>query len=544
MNGAQLFVRELQRHGVPYVATLCGHGLNPFDKACRQAGMRLIDVRNEQSAGYMAEITGRLTRRPGVAAVSSGVAHVNGMTGLVNAYFDGAPMLLVTGSGSTETMGLGHFQDLDQVALAAPVCKYARVVDRVERIPQIVAEALAASMAGRPGPVHLTLPLNVQTAEVVEDSLLRVALPADGRRATSATDEQAIAGVAGVLARAQRPLIIAGSGAYYAEAESALRDFAARFAIPVVVPIWDRGSIPQPMPEFVGVLGAATGGPRLLADADALILIGATCDYRVGFLQPPAIRPDAKIIRIDVDPRRLEQGVGAHYPILGDPRRVLQQLETACAVEGVKPYHSWIEEAQSRRRAFCDRVRDVRRRHPGGIHASDVADAVHAVMTDDTILLLDGGNIGQWMHQLICDRYPSHWVTCGASGVIGFGLAGGMAARALHPDRPIILVSGDGSFTFTVAEIERAVHQGLNFVVVLADDQAWGITLTGQMKELGEGVTAELGAIQFARLAESLGARGVRVSAPQEILPALRDALAADRLTLIHVPVIKSNPGD
>jgi acetolactate synthase-1/2/3 large subunit len=128
--------------------------------------------------------------------------------------------------------------------------------------------------------------------------------------------------------------------------------------------------------------------------------------------------------------------------------------------------------------------------------------------------------------------------------VIGLGLAGGMAARALYPDRPIILVSGDGSFTFTVAEIERAVHQGLHFVVVLADDQAWGITLTGQMKELGEGVTAELGAIQFAQLAEALGARGVQVGAPQDILPALRAALAADWLTLIHVPVIKSNPTD
>ena len=236
--------------------------------------------------------------------------------------------------------------------------------------------------------------------------------------------------------------------------------------------------------------------------------------------------------------------MGAHYPILGDPQLVLKQLEAACATAGVKPFQGWLEEAQSRRRDFCDRVRDVRRRYPDGIHASDIADAVQAVMADDTILILDGGNIGQWMHQLICDRYPSHWVTCGASGVIGFGLAGGMAARALYPDRPIILVSGDGSFTFTVAEIERAVHQGLNFAIILADDQAWGITLTGQMKELGEGVTAELGPIQFAQLAESLGARGLRVNTAQQILPALREALASDPLTLIHVPVIKSNPGD
>ena len=142
MKGIQLLVRELQRRGVPFIATLCGHGLNDLDQACEEAGLPLIDVRNEQAAGYMAEVTGRLSRRVGVCAVSSGVAHANAMTGVVNAYFDGAPMLLITGSASTETMGMGHFQDLDQVALAAPVCKYARVIDRAERIPEFFHQAL------------------------------------------------------------------------------------------------------------------------------------------------------------------------------------------------------------------------------------------------------------------------------------------------------------------------------------------------------------------------------------------------------------------
>ena len=138
MNGADLLARTLRVRGVEWISTLCGHGLNEVYAACERAGIRLIDTRNEQTAAYMAECWGRLSGRVGVCAVSSGVAHANAMTGVVNAHFDGAPMLLLTGAGGVRTAGMGHFQDLDQVALAAPVCKYARVLDVPERIPEFV----------------------------------------------------------------------------------------------------------------------------------------------------------------------------------------------------------------------------------------------------------------------------------------------------------------------------------------------------------------------------------------------------------------------
>ncbi len=165
MNGAELLARELRRRGVRHVATLCGHGMDPLDEALDRTGIRMVDVRNEQTAGYIAEATGRLSRKVGVCAVSSGVAHVNAMTGVVNAHFDGAPMLLITGSGPRETIGLGHFQDLDQVALADPICKYSKLIDRPERIGQYLHEAFSAAISGRPGPVHLTFPLDVQQGE-------------------------------------------------------------------------------------------------------------------------------------------------------------------------------------------------------------------------------------------------------------------------------------------------------------------------------------------------------------------------------------------
>ncbi len=543
MKGIQLFVQELQRRGVPFVATLCGNGLNPFDDACREAGLRLVDVRNEQAAGYIAEVTGRLTRQVGVCAVSSGVAHANGMTGVVDAWFDGAPMLMVSGCGDTDTAGQGHFQDLDQVALAGPVTKYAQVVDRPERIPLYVHEAFAAALAGRPGPVHLTLPLNVQTATVDPRDVVRPLADSEAMAASGPGDPTAVATLADLLRRSARPLLVAGSGAYYAHAENAVKRFVQTLHVPVVVPIWDRGVIPEPLDEFVGVIGAATGGPPLLEEADLILVAGAACDYRLGYLRPPAIREDAQVVRIDVDPLQSGRGSGAHFSIMGDPGCVLAQVTDVLSGEAIE-HTDWLHDAQSRRAAYRAGALRARSAAAPGTHASDVVAAIRDVLTDDTVIIVDGGNIGQWCHQLLCDRYPGHWVTCGASGAIGFGVPAAMAARLVYPDRPIILLSGDGSFTFSAVELESATRQGLSFVVIVADDQAWGITHTGQMRQFGRSTTAELGPIRFDLLGQSLGARGVRVDRSEDIVPALLEGLSADRPTLIHVPVVRSNPVD
>ena len=542
MTGAQLLVSTLQKWGVSFIATLCGHSLNPIDDACREAGLRLVDVRNEQAASYLADACGRLSRRVGVCAVSSGVAHVNAMAGLVNAHFDGAPMLLITGSGPTSTAGMGHFQDLDQVALAAPVCKYARVIDRAERIPQFVHEACTATLSGRPGPAHLTFPEDIQRSEVKPAQLIRVATTSASGELPSQGDPRVISEIASLLAEAKKPLLVAGSGVYYAEGEAALAELVHSQSLPVMIPIWDRGSVAKPIGEFLGFLGAASGGPRLLAEADLVVMIGAACDYRVGYLQPPEVAKEARIVRIEGDPAQFQKGTGAHLSILGDPRSVLIQLNKAC--RGRPTHETWLQEAQKRREAFRQRCLQARERAGPGLHALDILRAVRSVLTKNTVIVTDGGNIGQWAHQVLFDHYPGHWLSCGASGVVGYGLPAAMAARLLYPDRPIILISGDGALTFSIAELETASRQRLGFVVLVADDEAWGVTLTGHQREFGRGITSELGPIRFDQVAEGLGAQGLRVSDAGEIEPAIRQGLKADRPTLIHVAVVRSSPTD
>ena len=275
------------------------------------------------------------------------------------------------------------------MALAQPVCKYARVMDVPERIPQFVHEAFAAAIGGRPGPVHLTFPADVQEAAVDPSKLV-------GRTGTSSVpgrkvaDEGAIVRAADLLGGARRPLLIAGSG----------------------------------------------------------------------------------------------------------------------------------------------------------VHALNILEALRATVTEETILVVDGGNIGQWFHQILCDRYPNRYLTCGASAVVGFGIAGAMAARVGFPDRPVILLSGDVSLTFTIAEIECAARQGLPFVVIVADDEAWGITATAHVKQFGRAIASTLGPIQFDLLARGFGVRGARVSRVDEIAPAIREALLEDRPTVLHVPIVGGMPGD
>jgi acetolactate synthase-1/2/3 large subunit len=540
---ADLLVEELQARGVPFVASLNGHGLDPFYLACSRAGMRVIDVRNEQSAGYMAEVTGRLNRSVGVAAVSGAVAHANALSGVLNAWFDGAPMLLITGITPLAELGWGNFQDFNPVPLTIPICKYARLIDVPERVPQLVHEAFAAATSGRPGPVSLALPMDVASKPVDVSKLPRSPVRSGKVRINGVGGGELIEEAARMINQSRRPLLVAGSGVYYSHGEKALSEFAIQQQIPTVVPIWDRGSILEPAATFMGVIGAASGGPKLLGDADLVVLAGAEFDYRIGQASHPALQPEARVIRIHADPARLRQGLEAHLSIAGSPGEVLGQLARSCRELECSPVLEWLQEADKRRADFRQCCVAAANKLPSGINGYDVIKAIKTVLTEQTILLVDGGNIGQWFHQFT-DLYPGHWVTCGASGVVGWGLPGALAAAALYPKRPVILLSGDGSFTFTVAELECASRQGLKFVALVADDEQWGISVTGHLRNHGRPLYSLLGPTRLDKVAEGFGCCGMRVERKEDLVPALRGALSEQRPTVIQVLMVPGSPAD
>ncbi len=260
MNGAELLIRELMSRGVENIFTLCGNGLDPVLNAAQNAGLRVIDTRNEQAAGYMADAVGRLTRRVGVAAASAGVAHISALAGVGNSFFDGSPMLLVTGATASATVGRGHFQDMDTVGISRPLCKFAQWVDRPGRIPWAVQESFSAALSGRPGPVHLTIPLDVLHSDAVDLPGARGSRKPVHYDCRAAADPVAIQEAVNLVKKCRRPMIIAGSGAFYADGSKVLARLAKILKAPVAVPIWDRGAIENPSGNLWGSSGPLAGG--------------------------------------------------------------------------------------------------------------------------------------------------------------------------------------------------------------------------------------------------------------------------------------------
>jgi acetolactate synthase-1/2/3 large subunit len=270
-------------------------------------------------------------------------------------------------------------------------------------------------------------------------------------------------------------------------------------------------------------------------------------DYRLGFLRPPAVKTDLRVIRIDSDACQLLQGIEPDLAIQADLTSTLGEMAAQARKLGIASSHiRWLEE--SRQRSLLFRARWTRspstKKPMTGRH---IVEAIQPFLTRDVIFLVDGGNIGQWAHMVLAaDHYPSHWLTCGASGVVGWGLPGAMAAKLAFPERPVLLLSGDGAFGLTPAEIESATRQGLPFVVIVANDRAWGIVVSEQRQTLGEEglLASRFSSPRYAELAKALGANGAVAESVEELTNAIREGFASTKPTVIDVPISVCGPAD
>ncbi|MBN1641982.1 MAG: thiamine pyrophosphate-binding protein [Anaerolineae bacterium] len=535
MNGAQWVARTLRARGVRFVFVLCGNGLDPFLDACLDAGLRVVDTRNEQAAAYMADTWGRMNGELGVVAVSSGPGHTNALTGLANAAWDGGPMLLISGCSPLRTRGLDHFQELDQVGMAAPVCKYASLVRRVDLLQHEVNRALAAAVTSRPGPVHLTIPVDVLCADMGGEVGYREAAPSIQVQENGPGQPALVEEAAKMLCEAERPMIVVGSGAFYARAWDALATLAAMTDAPILSHIWDRGCIEQAIPQYVGVTNdELNGAMAAMPDADLLLFVGARIDYRVGHALPPHVARDVRIVRIDADPAEINRVAIPDVGIAGSPRVVLEQMIEALRAVGCRAHTSWTAEVRAARDRLLEKWADLCRDDTCPVPGIRICREIKPFLERDVTFLLDGGNIGRWAHMTLFDRHPAHWFTCGASGVVGWGLPGAVAAKLSRPAHPLLLLSGDGAAGFTVTEIETALRFGTPYVAVIAHDGAWGIVADGQPQ--GRRVASEFGEIRFDLVAQALGAEGVLIEDPAEIGPAIERGLRAETVVVIQVP--------
>jgi thiamine pyrophosphate-dependent acetolactate synthase large subunit-like protein len=523
ITGSELLAKSLKTQGMDTLFYLMGGPMLETESACIKLGVRAIDSRHEQGAAMMAHAYSRLTRRPGVCMASSGPGTINMATGVANAFVDAAPLVAVGGTSPRIYFGMDAFQEVDQLSLYKPITKWATRILDAKRIPDVVATAFRQATSGRPGPVFLDLPGDV-LGEVVEES--SIPMPAHWRPAPRAHgDPAAITEAIALLSRAERPLIVAGSGVWWSDAGAALQTFVETAGIPFYTTPLSRGSIPEDH-ELAFLFARA----RAFGEADVVLNVGTRFNYVIQFGRPPRWAADVKIIQVDVDPAELGHNRPADVPIFGDARAVLSQLTAEAKGKLDKGrYRTWVERLksidaekglESEKAMSDDKV---------PIHPLRLCKEVRDFLRRDAILVVDGQEILNYGRQSIPTFTAGHRLNSGPFGCMGVGLPFGIGAKVACPDTQVVVLHGDGSYGINGTEIDTAVRHKIPVLVVISNNGGW----TADPKQDKPG--RNLGYTRYDKIAIDYGAHGEFVEKPHEIRAALERAYASRKPAVVNV---------
>ncbi|MEY3019988.1 MAG: thiamine pyrophosphate protein central region [Actinomycetota bacterium] len=537
LHGGQVLAGALAAEGVDTIFTLTGGHISALYDGCRGTGIRIVDVRHEQAAAHAADAYARLTHRPGVAAVTAGPGVTDAITAVANAHYADSPMLLLGGRNPLAMEGMGALQDAPHVELLRPVTKWAVTALETRRLPELVGDALRAALAPRSGPVYLDLPMDVLMSHV--DPAALVGRP--GQRAThpAAPDPDAVARAAALLARAERPVVLVGSGAHWSRASDELDTLARLAALPVYVNGMARGILPSDHPNLLGLTRRSA-----LAGTDLVLALGIDFDFRVGFGRPPTLAEDVPVVHVDPEPGRIARNRPVALGITSDVARFLSALAehagTVAAGAAGAPGRSsaWLEQLVAEESVRLAEREAIAASDAVPIHPLRFAREVARWVDRDTIVIGDGGDIVAHTAGSVRVDRPGHWMDPGPFGCLGVGAPFAMAARVVHPDRRVLVVHGDGAFGFNGMEYESAVRQDLPFVGIVGNDGAWGEMKAFHERAYGaEGMVAQdlAPGIAYERMVEALGGQGERVERPEDIGPALDRALEAGVPALVNV---------
>ena len=523
LTGSELLARALVSQGMDTLFYLMGGPMLETESACIKLGARAIDTRHEQAASMMAHAYSRLTRRPGVCMGCSGPGTTNLVTGVANAFVDAAPLIAVGGSSPRVYLEMEAFQEIDQVAVMRPITKWATRILDARRIPELVAMAFRQATTGRPGPVYLDLPGDI-LGEAVDESA--VTFPARWRPAPRAQgDPAAIAEAVALLARAERPLIVGGSGAWWSDAASAFQAFVEATGIPFYTTPISRGTVPED--HELAFLNARA---KAFGEADVLLAVGTRFNYVLQFGRAPRFAADLKVIQIDVDPGELGHNRAPDVPIVGDARAVLEQL-TAQARGRIERgrYHGWVTKLRTldtEKAAEMDRQMST---DQVPIHPLRLCKEVRDFLRRDAILVVDGQEILNFGRQSIPTFVPGHRLNSGPFGCMGVGLPFGIGAKVARPDAQVLVLHGNGSYELNAMEIDTAVRHRIPIVVVISNNGGW--TADPQGTKPGR----NLGYTRYDKVAQDFGAHGEFVEKPHEIRPALERAWASGKPAVVNV---------
>ncbi|HVL65438.1 MAG TPA: acetolactate synthase [Actinomycetota bacterium] len=512
--------RALKALGVEQIFTLSGGHIFPIFDACHNDGIRIVDVRHEQSAGFAAEGWARLTRRVGVAVVTAGPGVTNVMSPIAQAGFNGAPMLVLAGRAPQFRWGKGSLQEIDHVPFLAPLAEARTVMDPAAIVDAVVAAARGASSPPR-RPAFLDFPLDVMfsTTDVEVGEVPPVETPEP--------DGSAVEEIARLLAEARRPVLIGGSNVWLDGADAALRELVEAAELPVFLNGQGRGCVPADHR-----LAFSRARSRALADADLVIVAGTPLDFRLGFGE--GFGQATKVVHLDSDPSLISQVI----PLAAGAGAPLDKTFAAltAAVDAPGDTKDWVEllrgEEEKRRAAAQADLSSTQT----PIHPMRVYGELAKVLDRDAIVVGDGGDFVSYAGREVPSYEGGAWLDPGPFGCLGCGPGYALAARLAHPDRQVCLLYGDGALGFSGTELETFVRHGLPVVAVVGNNGIWALEKHPMRAMYGYDVAADLRpGIRYDRMMEAFGGRGELVDDPEEVGPALRRAFESGEPSLVNI---------
>ena len=534
LTGAHLFIRCLKLEGIEKVFTIVGDTILPLVDAAEDEGIQFIDTRHEGAALHMADGYARITGRPAVGMFTGGPGFSNAISALPAIYTSESPVVFVAGCAELPEKGMTAFQEIDQVGMAAPVTKGSWMIHDRKRIPEFVATAFRTATTGRPGPVHLTLPLDLQDQEVSEEELPQY-MPREYRpTGRPQGDPVLIEEAAALLKGAKRPVIVAGNPARYSVAPEQLQALAESGGIPVFTVEQARGLLDDEHPLCFGYAdGALNPTARRFREADVVLLLGKRMDHRYRY--GGIFAADAKIIQADPSPAEIGRNRGVAVGIQGDLGAVTEQL--TAAIGGAKgDIAAWVNQLEQDRNNWDQELRSKATAEEP-LHPLDVYTNLEQHLDDDTVIIMDGGDYVQWGRAFLKARRPGRFMRLGPLSHLGAGIPYGMAAKAAYPESKVLVFIGDGAFGFYAMEYDTCIRHNLPITTVMGNDSTWGIDKTFQLAYYNRAVGTDLRTIRYDKMVDAIGGYTEYVEAANEVGPAVGRALASGQPSLVNVTV-------
>ena len=530
LTGGHLVARTLARAGVGHIFTLCGGHILPIYDGCLNENVAVVDMRHEQAAAHAADAYARLTRNIGVAVVTAGPGVTDAVTGIANAYSARSPVLLIGGAAPLGLRGLGALQETEQVGLLRPITKGAWSVAETRQIPEVLTTAIRTALTGRPGPVFVEIPVDLLMT-MVEDRLAPIPTQYVHRE-RQAGDPDAIARLAALLARAKRPVVMAGGGVYWDDAAKDLQGFAEGAGLPVFMNGAGRGCLPSDHPlAFSQARGMALG------QADLVLVLGTPLDFRLGYGRPPSFAEDAQVVMVDCDATELGRNRPLALGLSGHIGLVLRQLGDALPSDLAARGADWLAALRKKEAESQAKLLVERRSEDAPISHYRMAHEIAAVMDASTTVVGDGGDVVGCASKIVPLERPGQWLDPGPFGCLGVGPSFAIAAKLLRPADRVLLIAGDGAFGLNGMELETAVRFRLPMTVIVGNDGGWGQIRNPQLSFFGaeRAVGTSLPYTRYDRMVEALGGKGIHVTHPGQIRPALERALGSGEVCCINV---------